>query len=383
MARQLISGWRPSPPDHRDHMYRSPFTGALPTKVDLAFDPVFDQGNIGSCGPNSAVSDIIFAALRQDAAHIGTVPSRLFVYYVTRMVQNTVNMDSGVENRAMFKALAQYGWCDESLWPYDVSKFTVKPPKNAFDQAAGRKIVQYLRVNQSLDDMRACLASGVSGVGDPFVFGFTVYESFMSDAVAKTGIVPMPSKSEETVGGHDITFVGYDDTTQMFKFKNSWGTDWGLGGFAFMPYAYATNYNLAGDFWTARLSGLPAPIPPGPAPVPVPVPPSPTPIPIPPPSPTPEPLPGPSWVKEALDQIFKDMEARVASNPWLLWMVKTVHGLVLSYFATRPQMMMGVLPDQLKKLLLVVLKELEAQYAASMTIAPALQFVEYMVVTYL
>ena len=54
--------------------------------------------------------------------------------------------------------------------------------------------------------MKGCLAAGY-----PFVFGFTVYESFESQAVAKTGDVPMPRPGEQVLGGHAVLAVGYDD----------------------------------------------------------------------------------------------------------------------------------------------------------------------------
>jgi len=65
--------------------------------------------------------------------------------------------------------------------------------------------------------MRACMAAGF-----PFVFGFTVYESFESAEVAKTGIVPMPGPAERTLGGHAVCAVGYDDKGKRFLVRNSW-----------------------------------------------------------------------------------------------------------------------------------------------------------------
>jgi len=63
----------------------------------------------------------------------------------------------------------------------------------------------------------------------------------------------MPGPSEKSVGGHAICCVGYDDATQHFIIRNSWGNQWGLQGYFMMPYAYPTNSNLADDFWTIRL----------------------------------------------------------------------------------------------------------------------------------
>jgi C1A family cysteine protease len=95
--------------------------------------------------------------------------------------------------------------------------------------------------------MRGCLANGY-----PFVFGFTVYQSFESAAVAQTGIVPMPAPGEQVLGGHCVLAVGYDDNQRRFIVRNSWGPSWGVAGYCTMPYEYLINPNLASDFWTLR-----------------------------------------------------------------------------------------------------------------------------------
>jgi len=92
-----------------------------------------------------------------------------------------------------------------------------------------------------------CLAEGY-----PFVFGFTVYESFESPAVAKTGVLDMPKPQEKTLGGHAVMAVGYDDKAKRFLVRNSWGSDWGLKGYFTIPYDYLDSRNLADDFWTIR-----------------------------------------------------------------------------------------------------------------------------------
>ena len=96
--------------------------------------------------------------------------------------------------------------------------------------------------------MKACLAEGF-----PFVFGFTVYDSFESSLVSKTGRVNMPEKSEKVLGGHSVLAVGYDDKAKRFIVRNSWGEDWGLNGYFTMPYDYLTEENLSDDFWTIRI----------------------------------------------------------------------------------------------------------------------------------
>ena len=115
----------------------------------------------------------------------------------------------------------------------------------AYAKAVVHKALNYRAVSQSLTDMKGCLADGY-----PFVVGFSVYESFESDLVATTGDVPMPDPSEQLLGGHAVLVVGYDDATQRFHLRNSWGRGWGVGGYFTMPYAYLTSADLADDFWT-------------------------------------------------------------------------------------------------------------------------------------
>jgi C1A family cysteine protease len=62
----------------------------------------------------------------------------------------------------------------------------------------------------------------------------------------------MPSTAEQVIGGHAVLAVGYDDATRRFTVRNSWGKDWGKGGYFFMPYSYLLDDNLAADFWTIR-----------------------------------------------------------------------------------------------------------------------------------
>ena len=73
------------------------------------------------------------------------------------------------------------------------------------------------------------------------MFGFDVYDSFESDTVAATGIVPMPGPDESCLGGHCVYCVGYDDGNLSFLCVNSWGNGWGQKGLFQMPYAYLTD----------------------------------------------------------------------------------------------------------------------------------------------
>ena len=244
-------GWVPDLPDQRDHVFRAPRarTGPLPAAVDLRSQcpPIWDQGAIGSCTAHAIAAALEFDQIKQ-AFPDAFVPSRLFIYYNERVMEGTVDEDAGAMIRDGIKSVAHQGAPHERLWPYDARKFRLKPPATAYTDARKHAAVQYERVTPELPELRGCLAAGY-----PVVFGFSVYASFESDAVAASGRVPMPKPKEKMVGGHAVLAVGYEHAGQRFIVRNSWGTSWGLNGYFTMPYAYLLDRNLSDDFWTIKL----------------------------------------------------------------------------------------------------------------------------------
>jgi C1A family cysteine protease len=246
-------GWIPDLPDQRDLLFAAPrdVVQTLPPKVDLTDQcpPVYDQGELGSCTANAIAAAVEFDQMKQRLAQVFT-PSRLFIYYNERVIEDTVASDSGAMIRDGIKSVAAQGACPETLWPYVAKKFKNKPAQRAYTDAVQHKVSSYQRVVRDVAQMKGCLAAGF-----PFVFGFTAYESFESEDVARTGQLPMPAPGEQVVGGHAVLAVGYDDAQSRFIVRNSWGPDWGMKGYFTMPYGYMTGRGLASDFWTIRLTG--------------------------------------------------------------------------------------------------------------------------------
>ena len=244
-------GWRPDLPDQRDYMYAAPhaLVKKLPSKVDLRklCPPVYNQGELGSCTANAIGAAFEFGLMKQKKAG-DFMPSRLFIYYNERVMEHTVNNDNGAEIRDGVKSVNKQGVCPEKMLPYDINKFTKKPSPACYKNALTHQALSYHRVQRTLDQMKGCLAEGF-----PFIFGFTVYDSFEDNTVAKTGKLNMPKKSENIVGGHAVLAVGYDEPSKRFIVRNSWGADWGLKGYFTMPYTYLTEENLSDDFWTIRI----------------------------------------------------------------------------------------------------------------------------------
>lgn len=250
---QPIYGWKPDTFDGRDKMLKfgsSPISlESLPKKVDLRehCSTVENQFSLGSCTANAAVGALEYLEIKN--GKVGPEFenfSRLFVYYHTRELQGTINDDTGGTLRDSIKALAKYGTCDENLWPYDITRFTIKPNEDHYKDAELHKITEYRRI-ESFPDMLVNLADGF-----PFVFGFSVYTEFEGAEVAKTGVLNFPRPDEAFMGGHAVCAVGYDMETKTVLVRNSWGEKWGQDGYFTMPFSYISNPSLAQDFWTIR-----------------------------------------------------------------------------------------------------------------------------------
>jgi len=272
-------GWIPDLPDTRDLSYKAvaPRIMKLPDKVDLRefCSPVEDQGSLGSCTANACAGNIellqrkgvdkvpedpkplvltwwqkllrllgLYKTSNLPRSGLYKDTSRLFIYYNARSIIGTTAEDSGAYIRDCMKTLAREGHCLEHLWPYNLGMAYTRPNATAYADGRNHIIQSYMRID-TLNDMLTCLADGY-----PVVIGITLYESFESDEVKKTGVVNMPNSYERAIGGHAVLAVGYDQSTKRLLVRNSWGPNWGQGGYFTLPYEYAEK--LGADFWTIR-----------------------------------------------------------------------------------------------------------------------------------
>ena len=184
--------------------------------------------------------------------------SRLFWYYIVRVLEGDVNQDGGAEPRDAWKLLAQNGICSEALWGYDLTKLYTKPSQNCYT-AATWKITSYHTVSDpngnianELTNIQQALASN-----NVIQLGFTVYSSFMDDGwINSTGVMPIPASGEEVEGGHAVCVYGYD--ANYLYIRNSWGASWGkFNGDFKMPISFLSHKDSDGtlsvsDLWVIQ-----------------------------------------------------------------------------------------------------------------------------------
>lgn len=247
-------GWKRQHHDPRD-LQLAQHAPHLAAMQNVALAPVLslrasmpmvrDQLDIGSCTANASVVVTEFC-LTKETKKIAPPLSRLDLYAITRELEGTpLSEDSGCQVRDVFKASQKWGVCKESTWPYMTARFSMAPPRRAAVEALHHRAASYHAVS-GVAGIRACLTEGY-----PLIFGFDCYESLMSDAVAQSGEIPLPTATEASIGGHCVAAIGYDDARQMVEIQNSWGRLWGDQGFGWLPYGYVEQA-LATDFWTLR-----------------------------------------------------------------------------------------------------------------------------------
>lgn len=194
------------------------------------FRYVFHQGSLGSCTANA--TGYLMSFIQRTPS---TMYSRLFLYYNTRKLHNTISSDSGATLRNTLRALFSEGMPLEKVWSYVPSQFRVKPPVRAYQQALRIRGFVYVSVPISIDVWEEMIR-----LGRMIVFGTFVFQSWFDSRyqTQRTGRVPLPLRNDRYLGGHALLCTGYDQDRQEFQFVNSWGATWGSQGFGTLPYEY-------------------------------------------------------------------------------------------------------------------------------------------------
>jgi C1A family cysteine protease len=233
---------KPSLPDIRDYIYKNDSTEVLKESVDLReWDTIVEsQDSLGSCSANAITNAYELCVNRMYPKYF-THLSRLFVYYNTRVEHGIVEEDEGMFLRDGMKSLTKFGVCAESLWPYDIEKFTEQPTEECYEDAEKRKILKYQKLTS------VYYIAQVLNNNKPVVFGMTIYDSFMN-LNERISTVNFPSRKENSLGGHAMCMVGYDLEKRLFLAKNSFGPDWGDNGYCWIPFDYIRQEGY--DVWT-------------------------------------------------------------------------------------------------------------------------------------
>lgn len=194
-----------------------------------------DQGGSSAC-VGCAKSRAIWGLLRGRGLDVPMVSDK-GIYDVARLFDRPRQelFDLGCRPRAAMDGISEYGICAESRWPLEPSAtdllelppntawINYAPPQDVFRAAAGALVTGHYRVDSG--DIVRLLKDALAQGFFP-VFGMHVddgYFAYDGNGIYRGLVGP-------SHGGHMQMLCGFDD--EAFWVLNSWGTGWGLGGFA-------------------------------------------------------------------------------------------------------------------------------------------------------
>lgn len=228
----------------RYHRYSASLLKPIPPVIDLRnkLGACYDQGQTNGCTANAIAGAI---QLLNPAYR----PSRMFIYWNERSADGDPTQDNGSTIQVGLDTTKHFGVCPAGMWPYTQATLFKQPPESCYNEKEDA-INKYQYVN-SLDDAKQSLAQGF-----PVIVGMAVYPQLDGAEIAENGILTMPGPNDTQDGGHAVLAVGYNDETQQLIIRNSWGTDWGIKGYFYMPYAYAENPDYVFEMWSVQKVGI-------------------------------------------------------------------------------------------------------------------------------
>ena len=253
--------------DLRDRPYLPPPLSLLPefppaehlhkflpfyTKAGL----ILHQGQEGACTGFGLACVVNYLRWRRlgSPPKMASVSPRMLYNFARRYDEYAGEDYDGSSCRGALKGWFRHGVCLADDWPYRAD--ASPPPKYGYAQrATATTLGVYYRVDlKSISDLQAAIQE----VGAVFVSSTThdgwdavIQSSKPPAGHAQLPVIPFDGRPSET-GGHAYALVGYN--ANGFILQNSWGREWGAGGFAVITYADWLANGM--DAWAAAL-GVP------------------------------------------------------------------------------------------------------------------------------
>lgn len=225
-----IFGVVPSPYDERDYKAREHIAmGVRPQSYyPEMLAPIMNQGAVGSCVAHS-MATMKWYQEHEERKSVFEISTDFF--YHNR--KPTDWQGDGMIPREACANLVEFGGVKHDKLPTNTN-YPNAAIKAIVDElkASGTDFhgLKYVRCNTKEEMCEAIYQYSAIIVTIP------VYSSFNSFYHRKDGMLPIPTEKETFFGYHALCAFGYDE--EGIWIQNSWGTAWGRGGIAKLPYGY-------------------------------------------------------------------------------------------------------------------------------------------------
>lgn len=211
----------------------------LPDRVDLraSLPVVLDQGTRSTC----LAFAVTAAHERVRNVQSGVVEDLCeeLLYWSCKQIDG--DRESGTTFSSASVALVEQGQPHEDIWPYDGFRddadTSYTPPEGALD-ATPYYNASLIRISPTIQNLQLWLARGSA-----VALGIFLSRGFFEPV---RGVIAMPISEEELTEGHAVLIVGYENSVRpgegFLILRNSWGLDWGDGGYGYLPYTYIERY---------------------------------------------------------------------------------------------------------------------------------------------
>lgn len=203
---------------------------------------IFDQGNCESCVENAICAALTGLKLLTDGYL--EFYSRLLLYWNARVYENMEHFDNGSYVHAALDTIKNIGISTEDIYPYDTTKVLNQPPILAYKNAIDFTNISYSQITSSGSNLVSDVVAALKA-NHFIVFGTVAgkdFEAYENNPDPNFVFNP-PTNQTDQAGGHALCIVGFRQNASggwEFKIRNSWGSNFGIGGYCWFSEAYLT-----------------------------------------------------------------------------------------------------------------------------------------------
>ncbi len=206
--------------------------------IDLSpdFNGIRSQDGLGACTAFAATS-IFEYVLKKGFKFSADYLSPAYLWYMSRKLEGTETVDTGVYPEDVMTSMAKDGICMENLWKFEGDS-TDKYKRTPDAQAQYDAITKKIGTMQALDPTDPDQWVHELSESNPLFFCIRVPSDFVVSYKGKL----YDGTSTNIRGSHAMVLVGYHSHfpykgkgIKAFKLRNSWGARWGENGYIWVP----------------------------------------------------------------------------------------------------------------------------------------------------